>query len=190
MIKFESSEYKDKRNAILKQISSLNEDYYECMHEWEQRLKSFIDEFPTEYYKINDKIYVQKKEFSSGVVKQGGEHTVKLPISWVRFEGIVVYNGKGTINESFATSISIKPGDTVEPIDENTFIEVFDPVCNRVFADTEENFRLQYDNFPFSFYRILEDYPDRFPKTAYNFNKKLEIMLDEEIVNDTDHETS
>ena len=180
MIKFESSEYKDNLNAILNQISSLNKVYYECMHEWEQRLKSFIDEFPTEYYKINDKIYVQKKEFSSGVVKQGGEHTVKLPISWARFEGIVVYNGKGTINESFATSIRIKPGDTVEPIDENTFIEVFGPVCNRVFADTEENFRLQYDNFPFGFYRTLEDYAEIFPETAHKFNAKLEMMFDKD----------
>lgn len=178
MNKFESNEYRRKRNAILSQISSLNEDYYECMHEWEHDLKTFIDEFPTQYYKINDKIYVQKKKFSSGVVKQGGEHTVKLPISWARFEGIVVYKDKETIADSFGTCVSIKPGDTVEPIDGNNFIEVFDPVCSRVFADTKENFELQYENFPFGFYRTLEDYPDTFPKTAHKFVEKLECELD------------
>lgn len=189
-LKYESTEDKEKENNILNQISALNQDYYECMHDWEQRLNHFVNFLPSGYYKVNGNIYVQKKEFSSGVVKHGNGKAGKLPTTWARFEGVIVYDGKETIADSFKTCLSIQPGDTIEVIDGNEFIEVFYPICKRVFADTEENIKLQYDNFPFSFYRILEDYPDRFPKTAYNFNKKLEIMLDEEIVNNTDHETS
>lgn len=189
-LKYESTEDKEKENNILNQISALNQDYYECMHDWEQRLNHFVNFLPSGYYKVNGNIYVQKKEFSSGVVKHGNGKAGKLPTTWARFEGVIVYDGKETIADSFRTNLSIKPGDTIEVIDENDFIEVFYPICKRVFADTEENIKLQYDNYPFGFYRILEDYPDRFPKTAYNFNKKLEIMLDEEIVNNTDYETS
>lgn len=189
-LKYESTEDKEKENNILNQISALNQDYYECMHDWEQRLNHFVNFLPNGYYKVNGNIYVQKKEFSSGVVKHGNGKAGKLPTTWARFEGIIVYDGKETIADSFRTNLSIKPGDTIEVIDGNDFIEVFYPICKRVFADTEENIKLQYDNYPFGFYRILEDYPDRFPKTAYNFNKKLEKMLDEEIENNTDHETS
>jgi hypothetical protein len=188
-LKYESTEDKEKKNSILNQISALNQNYYECMHDWEQRLNHFVNFLPSGYYKVNDSIYVQKKDFSSGVVKQGGDHSVKLPISWARFEGVIVYDGKETIADSFKTCLSIQPGDTIEVIDGNDFIEVFYPICKRVFADTEENIKLQYDNFPFGFYRILEDYPDRFPKTAYKFNEKLEKMLDEDIDSEIDHET-
>lgn len=183
-LKYESTEDKEKRNSILSQISALNQDYYECMHDWEQRLNHFVNFLPHRYYKVNGNIYVQKKDFSSGVVKQGGDHNVKLPISWARFEGVIVYDGKETIADSFKTCLSIQPGDTIEVIDGNDFIEVFHPICKRVFADTEENIKLQYDNFPFGFDRILEDYPDRFPKTAYKLNEKLGIMLDEDIDNE------
>ena len=186
-LKYESTEYKEKANNILNQISALNQDYYECMHDWEQSLNYFVNFLPNGYYKVNNSIYVQKKEFSSGVAHVNGE-TAKLPITWARFEGIIVYDGKETIADSFRTYLSIKPGDTIEVIDGNDFIEVFYPICKRVFADTEENIKLQYENFPFGFYRILEDYPDRFPKTAYKFNEKLEKMLDEDIDNETDHE--
>jgi len=179
-LKYESTEYKKKEDSILNQISALNQDYYECMHDWEQSLNHFVNFLPSGYYKVNNSIYVQKKEFSSGVVKYGEGKFVKLPIIWARFEGVIVYDGKETIADSFKTCLSIQPGDTIEVIDGNDFIEVFYPICKRVFADTEENIKLQYDNFPFGFDRILEDYPDRFPKTAYDINKKLGIMLDEE----------
>ena len=187
-LKYESTEDKKKKNSILNQISALNQDYYDCMHDWEQRLNHFVNFLPSGYYKVNDNIYVQKKRFESGVVKYGDGKTVKLPISWARFEGVIVYDGKETIADSFKTYLSIQPGDTIEVIDGNDFIEVFYPICKRVFADTEENIKLQYDNFPFGFNRILEDYPDRFPKTAHKFNEKLEIMLDEDIDNETGHE--
>lgn len=179
-LKYESTEYKEKENNILNQISALNQDYYECMHDWEQSLSNFVNFLPSGYYKVNNKIYVQKKEFSSGVVKHGNGETVKLPIAWAHFEGLIVYDGKETIVDSFRTYLSIKPGDTIEVIDGNDFIEVFYPICKRVFADTEENIKLQYDNFPFFFGKILEKYPDRFPKIAYNFDEKLKIMFDED----------
>jgi hypothetical protein len=180
-LKYESTKYKEKENNILNQISALNQDYYECMRDWEQSLNHFVNFLPSGYYKVNNSIYVQKKEFSSGVAKRGNGETVKLPITWARFEGVIVYDGKETIADSFRTYLSIKPGDTIEVIDGNDFIEVFYPICKRVFADTEENIKLQYDNYPFGFDRILEDYPDRFPKTAHKFNEKLGIMLDEDI---------
>lgn len=189
-LKYESTEDKEKENNILNQISALNQDYYEFMHDWEQRLNHFVNFLPSGYYKVNGNIYVQKKEFSSGVVKHGNGKAGKLPITWARFEGVIVFDGKETIADSFKTYLTIKPGDTIEVIDGNDFIEVFYPICKRVFADTEENIKLQYDNFPFGFYRILEDYPDRFPQTAHKINEKLEKMLDEEIENNTDHETS
>lgn len=183
-LKYESTEDKEKKNSILNQISALNQDYYECMHDWEQRLNHFVNFLPHGYYKVNDNIYVQKKRFDSGVAKYGDGKTVKLPITWARFEGVIVYDGKETIADSFKTYLSIQPGDTIEVIDGNDFIEVFYPICKRVFADTEENIKLQYDNFPFGFDRILEDYPDRFPKSAYKLNEKLGIMLDEDIDNE------
>ena len=181
MRKFESNEYKEKRNAILNQMSELNNDLYECIRDWEQNLKDFIAEFPTNYYRINGCIYIQKKKFESSVVKHGHGKTVKTPISWARFEGIVVYTGKDTIVESFGKYFTLKLGDTVEVIDSNGFNEVFCSVCNKVFADTEENIKWQYENFPFGFYKILEEYPDIFPKFAHKFHKKLEITLDEDI---------
>lgn len=181
-LKYESAEYKEIENNILNQISALNQDYYECMRNWEQSLSHFVNYLPSGYYKVNGNIYVQKKNFDSGVVKHGDGKTVKTPITWARFEGVIVYDGKETIADSFRTNLSIKLGDTIEVIDGNDFIEVFYPICKRVFADTEENIKLQYENFPFGFDRILEEYPDRFPKTAYIFNKKLEKILDEQVL--------
>lgn len=176
-LKYESTEYKEKVNNILNQISALNQDYYECMRDWEQSLNHFANFLPCGYYKVNNSIFVQKKEFSSGVAKHVHGETVKSPIAWAHFEGLVVYDGKKTIADSFRTYLPIKPGDTIEVIDGNDFIEVFYPICKRVFADTEENIKLQYDNFPFFFGSILEEYPDRFPKTAYKFDEKLKIMF-------------
>ena len=51
-LKYESTEDKEKKNSILNQISALNQEYYECMHDWEQRLNHFVNFLPSGYYKV------------------------------------------------------------------------------------------------------------------------------------------
>ena len=92
-----------------------------------------------------------------------GKH--KTP-SWYRISGLVVFDDDtDEINRSFAPGRNINITDTVKKIDKEAFNQALQERCEKVFADTEKNFEIQYSHYHSRFNDyVLEQYPDLFPQ--------------------------
>lgn len=175
MSKFESVDTKQQYDAIMEQLRELRNKEYDCLRSWTDELKFYIDDVPTSYFLLNGNTYIMKTDFTAGVVKSGA------PIHWARIEGLIIHDGEDTICDSFSNCVNIRIGDTLERICLSDYSDAFYRVCFRVFADTEENFNYQYENYPFRFMSyIYEQFNSKFSKKADEFCKRLQKKLDDE----------
>ena len=179
---FDNKNYIELSKEIAEKRKELLDEEYCLLRRWQVNLDFYLKD--VDYILINDCIWIKIDKIESGTVRLGknlmDKH--KNP-SWYRISGLVVFDDDtNEINRSFAPGQSINITDTVKKIDEETFNQAFQERCEKVFADTEKNFEIQYSYYHSRFNDyVLEKYPGLFPQYAHDFVNRLEKKLDEEL---------
>jgi hypothetical protein len=154
-----------------KQLSDMEIDMFRT---WHNELNNYISSNEVEYLSINEEIYVKIDKMIQHVCPMLNTHYYEVDDTCY-VKGLVVKPQENYIDNAFAPEQRITVETRIRKINADEFTQVLNKTCKKLFHYKNDNFEIQFQQFPGIFiYHVIKDYKDFFDDDVIDFTNNIE----------------